>query len=197
MILDTNLKHTKLWQCTTNSSISVTSTVSVRSCVLLVTGRRNPVGEATHWWCGQWTNARVCCNQRRSHAGAPRLKWVVAAIHGLLKSIPNSVSEWFYVRTIRGHMFEGSINVMYSRHCQGVIGSVWRCSVLLHGQRVALTFCTNFGLQIISEHVQQCGNCRREVGRGVRPSQFMSSTPLVWFIRLSWGSENNPLPRSH
>ena len=60
-----------------------------------------------------------------------------------------------------------------------------------------LTLCTSpvsipagqrfYNLGSDSWKFRQCGNCRG--GWGGSTPQFISSTPLVWFIRLSWGGQ--------
>jgi len=91
-----SFKHIKLWQCTAIFILSFTLNVQ---CVFLVTGRHTPVGDATQWWRGQRTVA-VCpmSTQWWSHAD-----WSESTpgLHHLLNITPNSVIDWFYVRTVR------------------------------------------------------------------------------------------------
>ena len=127
-------------------------TYQMLHCVLLVAGRRTAASDGIHWWCCQWTAARVCPTKWWSHTGASQLKWVVAggpAVYRLLNGIPNSVNRLVSfpsysrprVRRLKSQWTWRSAVTAQVR--QGVLGSMWRRAVLLEGPRVLLASCTN------------------------------------------------------
>jgi len=86
-----SFKRTKLCQCTSVFTVSFTQ-----------------AGDASHWWRGQWTTARI----------RPTLWWSLwwsssteVSLRRLRYTVtPNSVNDWYCLRAVQGHVFGGSVN---------------------------------------------------------------------------------------